>query len=52
MSSGNDTLSPAKLATAIRDRLGLSHYDQDQLLLEVNYPVEAISSWSLSHRLS
>jgi len=42
---------PSELATAIRDRLGLSHYDQDQLLLEVTIQLRRSPVWSLSHRL-
>jgi hypothetical protein len=29
---------PHELATVVRDRLGLTHYDRDQLLLQVDYP--------------
>jgi len=35
---------PNELATVVRNRLGLSHYDQDQLLLEVEYPDDVVST--------
>jgi hypothetical protein len=38
---------PNEFATVVRDRLGLSHYSQDQLLLEIQYPDDV--SGTLQH---
>jgi len=40
--------SAAELASMVRDMLGLSHYTQDHLLLEVEYPPEAIEELALT----
>jgi hypothetical protein len=35
---------PDDLATVVRNRLGLSHYDQNELLVEVEYPPQILDA--------
>jgi len=44
LDSLRETCEQAEFATIVRDRLGLNHYDEDELLLQVNYPPEAMET--------